>query len=41
LCLGCLVLLLLVYMYSDTKVLDCLSAGYTTYLLHLLLREDL
>jgi hypothetical protein len=28
-------------MYTDTKVLDCLSAGYTTYLLHLLLREDL
>ena len=41
LCLGCLVLLLLVYMYTDTKVLDCLSAGYTTYLLHLLLRKDL
>ena len=41
LCLGGLVLLLSVYMYADTKVLDCLSAGYTTYLLHLLLREDL
>ena len=41
LCLGGLVLLLPVYMYADTKVLDCLSAGYTTYLLHLLLREDL
>ena len=39
--LGGLVLLLSVYMYADTKVLDCLSAGYTTYLLHLLLREDL
>ena len=41
LCLGGLVLLLSVYMYADTKVLDCLSAGYTTYLFHLLLREDL
>ena len=41
LCLGGLVLFLSVYMYADTKVLDFLSAGYTTYLLHLLLREDL
>ncbi len=41
LCLGGLVLLLSVYMDADTKVLDCLSAGYTTYLLHLLLRKDL
>ena len=41
LCLGGLVLLLSIYMYADTKVLDCLSAGYTTYLFHLLLREDL
>ena len=41
LCLGSLVLLLPIYMDADTKILDCLSAGYTTYLLHLLLREDL
>ena len=41
LCFGGLVLFLSVYMYADTKVLYCLSAGYTTYLFHLLLREDL
>jgi hypothetical protein len=41
LCLGCLVLLLPVYMDTDTKVLNCLIAGYTTYLLRLVLREDL
>ena len=40
-CLGSLVLLLPIYMDADTKVLDCLSAGDTTYLFHLLLREDL
>ena len=34
-------LLLPVYMDTDTKVLNCLGAGYTTYLLHLVLREDL
>ena len=41
LCFGFLVLLLPVYMYADTKVLNCLGAGYTTYLLQLVLREDL
>ena len=41
LCLGGLVLLLSIYMDADTKILNCLSAGYTPYLLHLLLREDL
>jgi hypothetical protein len=41
LCLGLLVLLLPVYMDKDTKILNCLGAGYTAYLLHLVLREDL